>query len=112
VIAGSRNAFARTNGEVARQHRLHGEQQDGGQPRHAHQEDQQRAGLARDVLGPCERLRQVDLERVGAPVVGNQPGAHEDRDEEHEDVLALEELAERLRVGGQDRRGQLASTSS
>ena len=45
------------------------------------------AELAADVLDARQRLRQVDLQRVGAPVVGDQPGAGVDRDEEDEDVL-------------------------
>ena len=58
--------------------------------------------LAGDVLDPRERLRQVDLQRVGAAIVGDQAGAGIDRDEEDEDALLIEELAERLRVGARN----------
>ena len=63
------------------------------------QKEEEHRRLAGDVLGAHQRLRQVDLQRVGAPIVGDEPGADVDRDEEDEQVLLLEILAERLAVG-------------
>ena len=63
----------------------------------------QRCGLAGDVFNARERLRQVDLQRVGASIVGNQTGADVDRDEEHEHLLLLQELAKCLRRRRQHR---------
>ena len=60
--------------------------------------------LAGDVLGPRQRLGQIDLQRVGAPIVGDQPGADVDRDEENEDALLIEEIAERLRASRPEHR--------
>ena len=51
-----------------------------------------------------QRLRQVDLQGVGAAIVGDQPGADVDGDEEDEDALLLEELAERLGLRREERR--------
>ena len=59
--------------------------------------------LAGDVLGARERLRQVDLQGVGAPVVGDQPGADVNRHEEDEDALLAEELAEGLGLRREER---------
>ena len=56
-------------------------------------------GLAGDVLGAQQRLRQVDLQRVGPPIVGDEAGADIDRHEEDEEVLLRQKVPERLAVG-------------
>ena len=43
-----------------------------------------------------KRLRQVDLKRVGAPIVGDEAGADVDRHDEDEDVLLRQKIAEGL----------------
>ena len=89
-------------GEAAGEHDLDEQQQDRRQPGDADEEQEQDRQLAGDVLGARERLRQVDLQGVGAAIVGDEPGADVDGDEEDEDALLAEELAEGL---GLRRRG-------
>ena len=79
-------------GEAAAEQHLDQQQHHRRRQRHAEQEDQHGDQLAGDVLDAGQRLRQVDLQRVGAPVVGNQPG-HRDGDQEDEDRLEAEEVA-------------------
>ena len=83
--------------EVAGEGHLHDEQHDRRHPGDEQQERHQNRQLAEDVLGARQRLRQIDLQRVGAAIVGDQAGADVDRDEEDEDLLLVEELPERLR---------------
>ena len=52
------------------------------------------ASLPNTYSGPRQRLREIDLQRVGAAIVGNQPGAGIHGDEEQEDFLLLEKLTE------------------
>src|SRR5262249_17417390 len=51
-----------------------------------------------------EGLRQVDLKRVGPPVIGDQPAADERGDEEDEHALPIEILLERLGANRQNLR--------
>ena len=74
------------------------------QPSDADQEEEQDGQLAGDVLGARQRLRQIQLQRVGAAVVGDQAGADVDGDEEDEEALLIEELAERLALRREERR--------
>ena len=62
------------------------------------------ASLPTTYSQPRQRPGQVDLERVGAPVVGNQSGADRYGNEEYEDLLLLEEFAERPGRRRQERR--------
>ena len=89
--------------EIAGKRNLHDQQQDGRQPRHEREERHQDDELAEDVLRAGEGLREVDLQRVRPAVVGDQPRADVDGDEEHERLLLLEELPERLGRRRQDR---------
>ena len=82
--------------EVAGERDLHDQQHDRRHPGDQQQKRHQDRELAEHVLGARQRLRQIDLQRVGAPIVGDQPGADVDGDEEHEDLLLLEELPERF----------------
>jgi len=88
--------FLAHEGEAAGEERLEEQEQHAGQPRDEQQEHGQHGQLAQHVLGAREGLRQVDLQGVGPPVVGDEPGADVDGDEEDEDALLVEELAERL----------------
>ena len=111
VIAGNRNRLSRKNVKLPANENLHHQQHDRRHPGDQQQERHQDRQLAEDVLGPRQRLRQVDLQRVGAAVVGDQPGADIDRDEEQEDVLLVEELAERFRRRREKRGRELPQAS-
>ena len=89
--------------EVAGEHHLHQQQQDAGQPGHRRQEDHQRGELADDVVDARQRLGEIDLQRVGAPIVRNQSGPDVHGDEEDEEVLLIEEVTERRRGRRQKR---------
>ena len=94
VIAGNRNRFFCTNAKLPANMHLQEQQEQRRHERHEREKDEQHRQLAGDVLGPHQRLRQIDLQRVGAPIVGDQPRADIDRDDEDEEVLLLEKLAE------------------
>ena len=91
-------------GETAGEDRLHQQQAHRRRQGDQDQEHEENRHLAGHVLGGAERLGQVQLQRVGAAIVGDEPGADPDRDEEDEDVLRLEELAEGLALRRQERR--------
>ena len=55
--------------------------------------------LAEDVFGARQWLREIDLQRVRAAVVRDQPGADIHGDEEDENLLLVQELTERFGVG-------------
>ena len=50
------------------------------------------ASLPKHVLRARQRFRQIDLQRVGAPIVRDQAGADIDGHEEHENRLLVQEL--------------------
>ena len=77
---------------------LHDEEQHRRHPGDEQQEVIRIAELAEDVLDARQRLRQVDLQRVGAPIVRDEPGAERNRDEEDEDVLLSKKSPEHLGV--------------
>ena len=88
--------------KAAREHDLDDHQQHGRHPGDEQQQRKQDRELPEDVLDPRERLRQVDLQRVGATIVGDEARAGVDGDEEEEDFLLVEELAEHPRVRRQE----------
>jgi hypothetical protein len=90
--------------EAARQQDLPDQQQHRRHPRDEQQERRQDGHLAGDVVEARQRLRQVDLQGVGLAVLRDEPGADVDREQEDEEVLLLEEVAEDL--GGWARGGR------
>ena len=90
-------------GEAPREHALQEQQEQRRHQRHEREKHEQHRQLAGDVLRPHQRLRQVDLQRVGAPIVGDQPRADIDRDDEDEEILLLEELPEGFGRRGEER---------
>ena len=80
--------------ETAGEEHLHDEQRDGWNPRHEQQKRHQNGQLAEHVLDPRQRLRQINLQRVGAAIVRDETGSDVDRDEKHEEILLVEKVAE------------------
>ena len=103
MIAGNRNRFFCTKAKLPANIALQEQQQQRRHERDEREKHEQHRQLAGDVLGPHQRLRQVDLQRVGAPIVGDQPGADVDRDDEDEEILLLEKLPEGLGRRGEER---------
>ena len=103
VIAGNRNRLFCRNAKLPANSTCRSSSSIAGTSVTSSRNDEQHRQLAGDVLGPHQRLRQVDLQRVGAAIVGDQPGADVDRDEEDEEVLLLEELPEGLGRRREDR---------
>jgi hypothetical protein len=83
---------------------LNDQQDDRGHPGDEEQEREQHGQLAEHVLNPRERLRQINLQRIGAPIRGDQPGAGVDGDEEDETRLLRDEIAEHLGRRRKERR--------
>src|SRR4029453_16644651 len=90
--------------EAAGEHDLEDEQEERRHPGGGQQEHTQRRGFSGDVFDSRQRFREIDLKRVGAAIVGDQPCAYVDRDEKDEDALLFEILAERLRRRREERR--------
>ena len=73
MIAGKQKQVVAQELRAAREHHLQEEQQDRRHPGDEGQERAEHGQLADDVFEARERLGQVDLQRVGPPIVGDQP---------------------------------------
>ena len=104
VIAGNRNRFAFRNAKLPANITWMNSSRIAGTQVTSDQEREQHRRLAGDVFGAQQRLREVDLQGVGAAIVGDQPGADVDGDDEDEEALLVEEVAEGLGASAQDLR--------
>ena len=96
-MAGNRNRFLLRNAKLPANSTCSRSSSSAGHQRHEEQKREQDRRLAEDVFGPHQRLRQINLQRIGAAIVGDQASAHVDGDDEDEEILLLEKLPERFR---------------
>jgi hypothetical protein len=88
VIAGSRNRLARRKVRLPANTICRMSSSKAGSIVTPSTNGQRRHQLAEHVLDAGQRLRQIQLQRIRAAVIGNQPGLHDD-DEERQTAPAV-----------------------